>query len=396
MKPATFEVSIAKLTYGGDGLGRHMGKVVFVPFSTPGDRLLVRAVEEKKNFVRARIVRIVEPGPGRSAPVCPYFEKCGGCQWQHIVYEQQVAAKRQILEELLHHRFPETHEIPISMRACPRPYGYRSRARVQVRMSEPNRVIGFFRCRSHAVEDIDQCPLFTSTLKKALDSLRRRVIEGARFPQEVDLLASEEEDAWACTPATGESEDKTIAKKAGTFRYSVTAAAFFQANDLMTERLIEIVRSCAKGAGSGLALDFFAGVGLFTIPLAGEFSHVVAVETVPEASRLCAINSAGAGMNNIDTVCADVLQYLESAEISPPPDLVVLDPPRTGAGAEVMRRIRELKPRTIVYVSCDPQTLARDLSAVSPGDYRIDMVEGLDMFPQTYHFETVVRLTARS
>lgn len=396
MKSATFEVSIAKLTYGGDGLGRHMGKVVFVPFSAPGDRLLVRAVEEKKNFVRARIVRIIEPGPGRSAPVCPYFEKCGGCQWQHIGYERQVAAKRQILEELLHHRFPETHGIPISMRACPRPYGYRSRARMQVRESEPKNVIGFFRCRSHAVEDVDQCPLFTSILNKALDTLRRRVIEGTRFPQEVDLLASEEEDVWTGTAATGESEGKAITKKAGMFKYSVTAAAFFQANDLMTEQLAEIVRSCAKGSGSGLALDLFAGVGLFTIPLAAEFSRVVAVESAPEASRLCAINSAGAGMNNIDPICADVLQYLESDEISPLPDLVVLDPPRTGAGVEVMRRIKELKPRTIVYVSCDPQTLARDLSVVSPGDYRIDMVEGLDMFPQTYHFETFVRLTAGS
>ena len=152
-------------------------------------------------------------------------------------------------------------------------------------------------------------------------------------------------------------------QKAGMFRYSVTAAAFFQANDLMTEQLAEIVRSCTTGSGSGLALDLFAGVGLVTIPLAAEFSRVVAVESAPEASRLCAINSAGAGMNNIDPICADVLQYLESGEISPLPDLVVLDPPRTGAGGGDATDQRARRERS--YVSCDPQTLARDLSVVS-------------------------------
>jgi 23S rRNA (uracil1939-C5)-methyltransferase len=149
----TFTTVIEKLVYGGAGFGRHEGKVLFVPFSAPGDQLVVRPIVEKKTFIQAEVVRILKPGSGRVAPACPYYGKCGGCQWQHLDYSRQVEAKRQILEEIFHHRFPQTLKIPVTMKACVQPYGYRSRARVQLRGSGSKTSIGFFRFGSHSVED---------------------------------------------------------------------------------------------------------------------------------------------------------------------------------------------------------------------------------------------------
>ena len=152
------------------GLAHHKGKVVFVPFSAPGDRLLVRPAEEKRTFVRAEIVRLLKAGSGRVDPVCAHFAKCGGCHWQQLEYSHQVRAKRQILEEIFHHRFPQTRELPITMKACAQPLAYRSRARVQMRGAGSGASIGFFRCGSHSVEDVESCPLFRGSLNEALSS----------------------------------------------------------------------------------------------------------------------------------------------------------------------------------------------------------------------------------
>jgi 23S rRNA (uracil1939-C5)-methyltransferase len=404
----TFQLDIDKLVYGGMGIGRHEGKIIFVPFSIPGDRLLVRLVEEKKNFNRADIVQILKPGSGRATPVCPHFEKCGGCHWQQLDYLQQVEAKRQILEEVFHHRFPETRDLPILMRACPQPFGYRSRARVQTRGTRSAASVGFFRSGSHAIEDVESCPLFRPALNEALHSLRQFKfrVDPDPTPQEWDIACSEEEHAWAAThtgslPADGissllkteRSEEIILKRKIREFHYSATASVFFQANDFMISELVGFAQESAKNAGANSALDLFAGGGLFSLPLARYSKKVVAVESSPSSCRLCSANASAAGFSHIQVVCADVSAWMESESASSPQfDLIVLDPPRTGAGAGVMEHIRKWAPQTILYVSCDPQTLSRDLARLTPGGYRIDLVEGLDLFPQTYHFETVVRL----
>jgi 23S rRNA (uracil1939-C5)-methyltransferase len=405
----TFTVTIEKLVYGGAGYGRHQGKVIFVPFSAPGDRLLVRTVEGKKTFIRAEIVHIIKPGKGRVAPVCPYYGKCGGCQWQHLEYSRQVEAKRQILEEIFHHRFPQTRGIPVTMKACEQPYGYRSRARLQLRGSGPRASVGFFRCGSHSVEDVERCPLFRPLMNEALSSLRqyRRMVDTDASPQEMDIACSEEENTWA-TARTGTGDEEGITtllgtrrregvilrRQVGEFQYSVTAPVFFQANDFIISDLVALVRECANNTGGESALDLFSGVGLFSLPLARHFAAVIAVESSPSASRLCTVNARMAGLDNMRVVGEEVSAWMESLETSAQPsfDLVVLDPPRTGAGPIILERIRNWAPKSILYVSCDPQTLSRDLAKLSPCDYTIDLIAGLDMFPQTYHFETVVRL----
>jgi 23S rRNA (uracil1939-C5)-methyltransferase len=410
IKSHPFSIEIEKLVYGGMGLGRHQGKIVFVPFSVPGDQLQVRPVEEKKTFIRAEIVRILNPGNGRIDPACSHFKKCGGCHWQQVEYPRQVDAKRQILEEIVQHRFPETRELPIIMRACPQPFAYRSRARMQTRGSGSSASVGFFRSGSHAVEDVENCPLFRPQLNEALHALRKFKLAADHDsnPQEWDMVCSEEEKAYAVARVgsvpidcisgpVGAGSEVVLKRKIGEFSYLVTASAFFQANDFMISELAHLVQELAKDACDESALDLFAGVGLFSLPLARRFRKVVAIEHSPSSCRLCSDNASAAALGNIQAVCADASAWMEPANSGGTRqfNIIVLDPPRAGAGTGVMERIRELAPDTILYISCDPQTLCRDLAAISPGDYRIDFVEGLDMFPQTYHFETVARLVKR-
>jgi 23S rRNA (uracil1939-C5)-methyltransferase len=321
-----------------------------------------------------------------------------------VKYSNQVEAKRLILEEILHHRFPQTEGIPIKMIPCPQPLAYRSRARVQLRGSGAKASVGFFRPGSHAILDVECCPLFRPALNEALTTLRqfKLKVDTDSKPQEMDLACSQEENTFA-TGRVGASEtggvplfgsgttrEPVLRRKVGEFVYCITTSVFFQANDFMVSELVRLVEGWA-GEGKGAALDLFAGVGLFSLPLARRYQQVVAVEDSPTASRLCAANVSAAGIKNLQVVCADASAWMQSIE-SPEFETILLDPPRTGAGRAVMECIRKWAPRTIIYVSCDPQTLIRDISKIAATDYRIDLVRGLDLFPQTYHFETVVRL----
>jgi 23S rRNA (uracil1939-C5)-methyltransferase len=402
---STYELEIEKLVYGGWGLGRHQGKVVFVPFTVPGDRVEVRTELEKKTYLRAAPVRIIKQGPGRQDPPCPYFGRCGGCQWQQLEYPRQVETKRQILEALFSHRFPGSGEVLDRVRGCPFPYRYRSRARLHLQSGQGALKAGFFRHQSRDVEDIAACPLLRPALNDALAHIRKLMLERpAPFrPAQVDLASSEEEGRWAfeetasipCAGAPRRARPGTrLLKKVGMFQYWVTPSVFFQANDFMVAELADVVMDLIPASGGGSALELFAGVGLFSLPLARRFEQVVAVEADGAASRLCRENALQASIGNLRAICGEAGAWMDAAATVSPPayDLVLLDPPRSGAGADVMRRLAQWTPETIVYVSCDPQTLVRDLAVIPRGTYRIDHLEGLDLFPQTYHFETVVRL----
>ncbi len=410
----TFEIRIEKLVYGGAGLGRHAGKVVFVPFSAPGDLLLVRPVEEKRNYIRASTVEILEAAPDRRAPRCPHFGVCGGCQWQHLNYLRQADAKRQILEEVFHHHFPETRALRIDMMRSPEEYGYRSRARIQVRGYGAESMTGFYRFQSHTIEDVDECPLLRPSLNRGLREIRMARSRGNGGPglQQLEIACAEEEGIWGAAEVESELDEGIFAlssaeeshgqetilpRRIGGFVYSLTPSAFFQANDFMVGELVSRVRELARTPGQGAVLDLFCGVGLFSLPLARQSEKVTAVEASPIALRLCVQNAQAAGLSNVQAVCADVSAWMKAVGSVAPPaySVILLDPPRSGAGADVMKGIAEWVPERVVYVSCDPQTLCRDLALLPARDYRIDHVEGLDLFPQTYHMETIVRLRRR-
>jgi 23S rRNA (uracil1939-C5)-methyltransferase len=398
-RPETFEVTIEKLVYGGEGLGRHEGQVVFVPFTLPGDHAEVRAIERKKGFIRARVTRILKAGPGRIDPPCPHFGSCGGCQWQHVDYALQVEIKRRLLEEAFHHRLPASRALPITFSACPEAYGYRSRARIQVRGSGADATVGFFRHHSHAVEDVSQCPLFTPPLNGVLTRVRAASREGIFGPRgaEVEIACADDgrwqwEQAGAVGSAPAGCSAGPVTKRIGDFAYATAASVFFQANVCLLGDLIAEVMGLVTGRDT--AADLFSGVGLFALPMARRFSEVVAVESDASAHQLCLLNAATARLENLRAACAKVEEWMQAvgSVASSTFDTVLLDPPRSGAGVEVMRHLKEWAPNTIVYISCDPHTLIRDLTALPESDYRIDSIKGFDLFPQTYHFETVVRL----
>src|SRR5262245_39988228 len=207
--PPSFEVTIEKLVYGGFGLGRHEGKVVFVPFTVPADRVEVRVVRQRRNFLHATVVKVLEPGPGRQAPPCGHFGRCGGCQWQHLEYPRQVETKRQILEEILHHRFPECRKLDIRMQEAPQPFGYRSRARVQLRGFGAKSKVGFFRFHSHELEDVESCPLFRPVLNEALASVRQTRRNESFDPgvRQLELACSQEDGNWGMADASHEADE---------------------------------------------------------------------------------------------------------------------------------------------------------------------------------------------
>ena len=403
-----FTVTVEKMLYGGDALARRAdGKTVFIPLAVPGDRLLVRPSVEKKNYIRAEILEILAPGNARVSPVCRHFGKCGGCGWQQIEYSGQVEAKRQILEELFQHRFPETVGMTIAMQPCSQPFGYRSRARVKrgvvrtagakQRTANYKTLVGFFRSGSYVIEDIESCPLFRPCLNNALMAIRQMPFD--RFNDsvmeigeigEIDIAGSEEDGKWATS--NDRNKAAPLRRKVGDFIYNVAVGTFFQANDFMIDALVShVMNRVAHSSGDGgTALDLFSGAGLFSLPLSRRCRAVTSVEYSRESHRLCALNAAEAGIKNLEIVRADAGAWLDSQ--TGRFDCVVLDPPRTGVGQSVMDQVSRLADKAIVYVSCDPQTLVRDIERLNMNCWRIVSVAGFDMFPQTYHFETVVHL----
>lgn len=401
-----FKVEITKLVYGGSGLGRHEGKVAFIPLTAPGDLLEAEIRYQKRNYLVAEMTRILKPGSGRRTARCRYFGYCGGCQWQHLEYPKQVTIKRQILEDAFRHRFPETKDLLISMKASPLEYGYRSRARIQLRRRGNRRVFGFYRPQSHAIQDVEDCPLLRPTLNLALSTIRgwEETALNNLQSQEIDLICSEDGKEWKWAPSSERFQatdpndqsigDLTLRRSVSGFQYLVSPSVFFQANDFMLDELVNIVDELCDTSVRKEALDLFAGVGLFSLPLARSYEKVTAVDSSFVASSLCVQNTACVKDKNIDIAFSDVHTWLQGFRPRRRVDLAVMNPPRSGVGKESLQLLRECAPGTILYVACDPNTLIRDLSCLIQ-DYRIDFIQGLDLFPQTYHFETIVRLRRR-
>lgn len=365
----TIEVHIEKLVYGGDGFGRVDGQAVFVPGTAPGDIVRARVVERKKGFIRAEPVELLEAGPGRREPPCPLFGACGGCQLQHVDYATQVAAKGEFVRETLTRIGRLEMPGPVLVHAAPdHELGYRTRATAHVARARQGRLFGFYESRSHRIVDVPSCPLFVPEL----DAEWQRAREPGGMPRgvtEVEIAAGDE---------------TTV----GGVRYRFGAGTFFQVNRFMLDALVE--GAIGREPGGRLALDLYAGVGLFAIPLARRFERVVAVEGNQRAADYARRNARENGAPNVEVVVEPVERWLAGAAEGA--DLAVLDPPRTGLGRDGAAALARLAPSRIVYVSCDPATLARDARVIVDAGYTIESVEAYDLFPQTYHVEAIAKL----
>jgi 23S rRNA (uracil1939-C5)-methyltransferase len=429
------DVTIEKLIYGGEGLAHHEGATVFIPLVLPGEVAGITPVEQKKKFIRARLDKVVTASASRIAPKCPHFGVCGGCDYQHISYEPQLEFKKEILRETLRRIGRIDWPGEITTHASP-PWAYRNRAQWKVRplelAGETETVdgpegkaklgIGYFKANTTALCAVETCEILSPLLLKTLLALRGSLLAGElpRGLREIEAFVNASDSQLLLT-ATFSGFPSRAAEHAQTFRhiapeitsllfhdptrdrmelygpgyieyeaagtsYRVGHFSFFQVNKFLAETLVNEV--VGREEGGRMALDLFAGVGLFSIPLAEKFEKVLSIESNPAATRDLESNVRGKGVIEVRT--ADVERFM--ARSKERPDLVVLDPPRAGMAPEAMQRLAKMAPARITYVSCEPPTLARDLAILIAAGYSCTEVHLIDLFPQTFHMETVIRL----
>ncbi len=419
----SFEIVPQKLIYGGDALGHHDGRAVFVPRVLPGERAEVEEMRIAKGVVHARPLRILEPSPERVEPPCPYFGRCGGCHYQHMSAERQTEAKREILRETLRRTGKIHWEKPIAVHAA-QPRNYRNQAQFKIAQQPDGRLeLGFFEAYSHRVFPVDECLLLSERLNQLLCEFRGErwaaplagctgielfaderdeqvavVLRGNLFNPESlahEILKSVSGVISVGVEASGRLQifgAPHLAYSVGEFRYQVSPGSFFQVSRFLLPELAAAVAGLEIGE---LALDLFAGVGLFTLPLARKFEQVIGVEASAVAAADLAANAGAHALANVRTVAAtaeDFLRRFAQRGI----DLAVLDPPRAGVGAGALKMLADLEPKRLHYISCSPPTLARDLAILVARGYELDSVEMFDFFPHTYHVESLVRLVRRA
>ena len=435
------DLKIEKWIYGGEGLGRMpadetgRGKAVFVPFVLPGETAEIELTEQKPGFARAKLKTIAQPSAARVEPRCPYFHRCGGCQYQHAEYAKQLEWKRDILLETLQRTAKLMPEREIELHSGPS-YEYRNRTRLKVRTT-PEFAIGYHRFGTNELLPVTECPISSPLIQRAITAVwavgGRHSTEGLReiqfFANHVDdklflefytdrnidprtlepfatSLRSEINEIVGVTvfpwSTAGDDEDRVPAAslksvpgttfgdgsleyEIATALFRVSAGSFFQTNRFLVEELVSVAIGDAKGR---TALDLYAGTGLFSVPLAQRFDRVFAVE----ASRFSYSDLQHNAPRNVKPVQATTEKYLDNTGKKSGIDFVLLDPPRSGMGEDTARLLVKTKAPRITYVSCDPATLARDLRVLSAGGYRIESAHLVDLFPQTFHMETVVHL----
>lgn len=437
-------LTIEKLIYGGEGLAhlpadeRGRGKAAFIPLVLSGEEIEAAITEEKPGFARGCATKIVAASPHRIQPGCPYFGRCGGCHYQEAGYEHQIEIKKEILRESLRRiaKLEFSGEIRVHTSS---PWSYRNRSRLQVRM-QPELALGYFKLASRELLPVDRCPISSPLINRGIEAVWKIATAGklAEGICEIEFFANANDSRMlaeltcvgnarrATVQAWAEQMRAALPEIAGVvaFResrkatpepfgtvgeshliystpdqaYRVSAGAFFQTNRFLVDELVRIV---AEDEAGELALDLYAGVGLFSTGLACNFRHIVSVESSQTAAKDLQYNLPANG-KAVQGTAEQFLRRIEGAgkaghqyvlaELGLRPDLIVVDPTRSGLGERVARLLANTSAPRITYVSCDPATLARDLAILLGVGYRIQQVHLVDMFPQTYHLESVVKL----
>lgn len=439
------EVLIEKLVYGGDGLGRIEGRTaVLVPQVLPGERVAAEPVRREPRLVRVRLAGVLEPSPDRIPPGCPYFGACGGCHYQHMGYERQLREKAAILVETLRRvgklEAPEPAPLPSQ------PWNYRNRTRFKFEKAPAGFRLGYFESGSHRLLAIERCPISSPRINALIPQLYElgKRPDFANGKGEIEVFVNHDDNELLLTVTTAARSPETLVSaareiapglvslavrataadqprtfgrghllyQAAGVSFRVSHGSFFQTNRFLVDAIADAALANLEG---GTAVDLFSGVGYFALPLARRFQRVVAVESNPAAARDLDSNRDRAGLLNIEVIQQSVEDFLASggrrewrgapasrrrpgharqpsALRQPGPEVVVLDPPRAGFGLPGMERLASLGPHTVVYVSCDPATLARDLAALAVRGYRLESLKLADLFPQTFHIETIARL----
>jgi 23S rRNA (uracil1939-C5)-methyltransferase len=421
-------VTLEKPVYGGSCLAHSDGKAVFVPLALPGEQTRIYFVGSKSGYATAEVDEILTASPDRVTPACPYFGSCGGCNYQHASYSAQLAFKQTILRETLERAglsLPATISV-----LSGEPWGYRNRVRLAFDAAGNP---GYRERRSHAIIPVRECPIAAPALIEAALTFAETAgtLAPTLRPTEIALFANADQSALLLTIVAAEVQKvpfeqlaqalkkripamkgaelvleaeegrqphvvaqwgaKSLVYRAAGFDYRVDHGAFFQVNRWLVDALVAAVVAEHKGS---LAWDLYAGVGLFARQLTTRFNRVVAVESAPASTQALAANLKGTRGTPVRSSTLDFLRrpLAKGSTTQSVPDLIVVDPPRTGLGSDTTTLLGKIAAPALVYVSCDPATLARDLAALTAFGYAIHSIAVADLFPQTFHLETVVHL----
>ncbi len=444
-------VDVIDLAFGGEGVARADGYVVFVPGGVPGDRLEVRLVQVRPRFARGEIERVVTPSEHRTEPPCPYFGRCGGCRLQHIRYEAQLEFKQRQVAECVSRLGGLGPAAGVPLRpiiAAPDVYGYRNKMEFTFAESEGQAIVGLHEAeRYDRILDIERCLLQSEAMNAILGEVRTFVRERGwavyrperedgllRFlvlregratgERMVNLVTASPDVATAraladrlrercpgvgsvvlnvnpkkAAVAVGVEEhpiagNERIRERLGGLEFAISASSFFQTNTRQAERLFGIVVEYAELTGRETVFDLYSGTGAISLLLARQAHAVYGIELVPAAIEDATRNAAANGIANCTFLAGEVRDVLpELLRRGVRAEVVVADPPRAGFHPKALRAVLALAPGRLVYVSCNPGTLARDLGVLVAGGYRLDAVQPIDMFPHTPHIEVVARLT---
>lgn len=410
---------IQGISHDGQGVGRIDGKVVFVPGALPGEDVDLIITEEKRKYLRGRLTSIIRAAPERVDPPCPYFGRCGGCHYQYAGYDLQVDLKTRVVEQTLQRvGGVDTDILPCV--PADRPWQYRNKVTWHGAMVDGHWRFGYYRGESNKIMDIDSCLLVSGAMQEAGRAMGRELRElNPRMPVEVSvresisgeimtiikgidqesarklcLLVDELTDSFYLFDGKGThcmKEGRAFEERLAGIRFGLSPLSFFQVNREQADKLVATVQERLELQGGEQVLDAYCGVGTLTLSLAGRAKRLVGVESFPTAVEDAKKNARLNGINNCRFLAGLAEQILPT--LSQRFDAVILDPPRAGCQPAVIKAVERMKIPRVVYVSCEPSTLARDLARFQQAGYRVERVQPLDMFPQTYHVECVVLMS---
>lgn len=382
-------IRIESIAFGGQGVGRVNNFVVFVPFAAPGDELEVAIVELKKKFARGKILQIIRPSPTRVSPLCRYYENCGGCCYQHLSYEHQLKIKRKQVKEVFSKIGKIAAPPVLDPLASPEPYHYRGKAQLHAVKTKRGFQSGFLDISGSQIADIERCVIMEETINERIRWLR----------ENQELLKKDENlTIWSQALHHNQADIKdSIVRIAKGKEFLVPRNGFFQANLLLTDRLVDEVCRLAISKEINTLIDAYCGSGLFSIFLAPYAKSVVGIEISEKSVKYAQINAENAGVKNVKFISGNIEDILCGEFLSPADkiDLIILDPPRSGCSGSVLKAIAALRPQNVIYISCNPATQARDVKYLNEHGYTLLSLLPVDMFPQTEHIEVIGLLATR-
>lgn len=398
MRPGEIlELTIDSLAYGGEGIGRKGSLVFFVENALRGEKVRARVKSLRKKFVRAEAVEILAPSPDRAEPFCRYFGTCGGCAFQHLEYSKQLVEKEAMVRDILKH-LGGFHKLEVEpVVPCPKPAHYRNHITFNIDEGARHFRYGFIAKDNHTLLDIDECPIADTRINFALPALRERVgklppNQKGRLKKIIVRVGTEGKARYELvqkgTPSPG-SDTSFVGWIEGLPIY-FSMESFFQTNFSILPRMVQLMREMLRPAGDEMLLDLYSGVGFFSVLFAKNYRSILAIEEGRQAVGDAKANLETNKITNVRPLSGKVEMVLRNVRSQlRPPVHVILDPPRIGAAKQVIDFLCNVPLQRLIYVSCEPSILARDIRQLSRG-LKIKRVVPLDMFPQTKHIETLV------